>query len=72
MAHDYATPDDFARWRDHATTCPLEALDYIIADCRAAELAMRGHNPTREGYYSDQAATYADVRRARTRHPRTC
>lgn len=57
---DYATPADFARWRSHAETCDLGALRYIIRDCRAAAANMRGFNTIREGYYEDQAFTYAD------------
>jgi hypothetical protein len=61
----HATPEHFAQWRDHSKTCTLEMLAFIIADCRAAERAMHGWNADREGFYSDQAATYADERRQR-------
>ena len=60
MPPQYATPQDFARWRGHAETCDLHSLRYIIKDSRAAAQNMRGFNPTREGYYEDQAFTYAD------------
>jgi len=61
----YATPADFVKWRAHAETLSLCALRYTAADCRKAEAAMRGWNPIREGYYSDQAATYGDEIRRR-------
>ena len=60
MIREYATPEDFAKWRSHAETCDLGALRYIIRDCREAAQCMRGFNPVREGYYEDQAFTYAD------------
>ena len=36
----------------------ISELLYAAKDCREAEAAMRGWNPIREGYYSDQASTY--------------
>jgi hypothetical protein len=62
---DYATAADFAAWRERAKTLSYDQLAYVIRDCREAEQAMRGHNPDREGYYSDQAATYYDELRSR-------
>jgi len=32
----------------------------VIRDCRAAAANMRSFDPVREGYYEDQAFTYAD------------
>ena len=61
MRPEYATPDDFNRWESHAETLDNAALRYIIADCQAAERNMRGFNPVKEGYYSDQACTYSMV-----------
>ena len=61
----HATAADFAEWRSHAQGCDNAALRFIIADCRSAELAMQGHDPVKEGFYSDQAATYADELRDR-------
>ena len=63
----YATPADFARWRDHATTLDLYALRWTIKDCLTAAAALRSFNPVREGYYEDQAFTYADELAARLR-----
>ena len=60
MRPDYATPEDFAKWRAHAETLSTHALKWTIADCRYAASNMRGFNPVREGYYEDQAFTYAD------------
>jgi len=54
----YATLEDFQRWEDHAKVLDCYTLKYIIQDCQSAEKCMRGFDPIREGYYSDQAATY--------------
>jgi len=67
MIKEYATPADFERWRDHAETLDCGALRYIVRDCRAAAANMRGWNPVREGYYEDQAFTYADELARRSR-----
>lgn len=60
MPTEYATPADFSRWRDHAETCDIGSLRFIIRDCRQVAENLRGFNPVREGYYEDQAFTYAD------------
>lgn len=60
MRPDYATPEDFAKWREHAKTLDTYSLKYVIKDCRQAATCMRAVNPDREGYYEDQAFTYAD------------
>jgi hypothetical protein len=60
-----ATAIDFGKWRTHAGTCDIATLEYIIADCKSAEKAMRGWNPERELYYADQGMTYADELRLR-------
>ena len=60
MIQQYATPSDFARWREHAEVCDVATLRYIIRDCRETARNMRNWNPIREGYYEDQAFTYAD------------
>lgn len=65
MINQPATAADFAKWEERAELMTEEALRYTIADCRQAELAMRGHNPIREAYYSDQAGTYHMVLRRR-------
>lgn len=57
---EYATPEDFARWRSHAETCDLRSLKFIIRDCREVAQNLRGFNSVREGFYEDQAFTYAD------------
>lgn len=56
--HEFATPEHFTRWEEHAKMCDAYTLKYIIKDCQKAAEAMRGHNPIREGYYIDQACTY--------------
>jgi hypothetical protein len=58
MIRDHATPEHFARWEAHAVKLDSYSLRYIIADCQKAAANMRGWNPSREGYYLDQAATY--------------
>jgi hypothetical protein len=59
-----ATAADFAKWERHARTCDVDALRHIVADCSQASKAMRGWNPDREGFYTDQGATYhAELRR---------
>jgi hypothetical protein len=55
---EHATEHDFSRWEAHAKVLDAYSLLYIIKDCRKAAAAMRGWNPTREGYYMDQASTY--------------
>ena len=60
MRPDYATPEDFSKWRSHAETLDTHSLRYIITDCRKAAANLRKVNPVREGYYEDQAFTYAD------------
>jgi len=58
MITEHATPEHFARWESHARTLDQYSLRHVIADCRKAADGMRGWNPSREGYYLDQAATY--------------
>ena len=60
MRPDYATPEDFAKWRSHAETLDTYSLRFIIKDCRQAAANWRRVNPVLEGYYEDQAFTYAD------------
>ncbi len=62
---DYATHEDFRKWRDHAKSCNVEALYHIIDDCFTASIAMRTHNTDKEGFYKDQAWTYSDELRDR-------
>jgi hypothetical protein len=58
MISEFATPEDFQRWEDHAKVCDAYTLKYIIKDCFSAAEAMKNGNPIREGYYIDQACTY--------------
>lgn len=60
-----ATAEDFARWRYLAKHCTVEELRFIVKDCREAARYQRNVNPIREGYYDDQACTYADELRKR-------
>jgi hypothetical protein len=61
----YATAEDFTRWSEQAAKMTVAQLHYAAQDCRKAEQAMRGWNPVREGYYSDQACTFGDELRRR-------
>ena len=54
----HATAEDFANWQAKAKTMTISELLNAAKDCREAEAAMRGWNPIREGYYSDQASTH--------------
>lgn len=65
MIQAHATAEDFAKWEAHAATCSNDSLRYIIKDCLQAAEAMGHGNPIREGYYMDQASTYAAVLKAR-------
>lgn len=62
-----ATVEDFKKWEEAAKACSNEQLLHIIRDCREAAQAMKTWNPVREGYYEDQAWTFADEYRKRTR-----
>jgi hypothetical protein len=66
-ATEYATPADFTAWASKAKTMTVAELLYAANDCREAEKAMRGWNPIKEGYYSDQACTFGDELRRRTK-----
>jgi hypothetical protein len=58
MRPEYATAEDFATWEARAKTMSVAELLYTVRDCQQAEAAMRGWNPVKEGFYSDQACTY--------------
>lgn len=60
-----ATAADFADWRKRAKGLTESELRWVIQDCREAAEAMKGWNPVKEGFYEDQAFTYADELRAR-------
>ena len=65
MIQAYATAEDFNTWETQARTMTAAELRYAAQDCRQAEAAMRGWNPIREGFYSDQACTFGDELRRR-------
>ena len=56
---EYATPENFQSWRNEAKTMDVDTLIWTIKDCRKAEESMRGWNPVKVCFYSDQASTYA-------------
>lgn len=58
MTAEYATPANFATWAARAKTMTVAELLFTVKDCQQAEAAMRGWNPVKEGFYSDQACTY--------------
>jgi len=68
---DYATPENFKTWREEAKIMTVAELKYVIQDCRNAEKAMRGWNPVKEGFYSDQASTYGMELKTR-KYSKTC
>ena len=68
MPTEYATAEHFAQWEQHSKTCDYHSLKYIVADCLSAAGNMKGWNPVKEGFYLDQAYTYADeIRRRKMR-----
>jgi len=58
MTTEHATAADFTTWEARAKTMTVAELLYTVQDCQQAEAAMRGWNPAKEGFYSDQASTY--------------
>lgn len=54
----HATANDFSNWTAQAQCMTDAELIYTVKDCQRAESAMRGWNPIKEGFYSDQKATY--------------
>ncbi len=56
---EYATAADFCKWEEQAKAMTIAQLLYAAKDCREAEAANRGWNLIKEGYYSDQAATFS-------------
>ncbi len=54
----HATANDFANWQAQAAGMTNSELLWTVRDCQRAESAMRGWNPIKEGFYSDQKATY--------------
>lgn len=65
MLSRHATSEDFTVWAARGAKMTADMLNHVIADCRAAQEAAQTYDPILEGFYSDQAATYADVRRRR-------
>lgn len=60
-----ATAEQFTEWKARAKTLSVDALRYVVQDCRQAMQAMRGHNAERECFYADQAMTFGDELRRR-------
>jgi fructosamine-3-kinase len=54
-----ATVEEFKMWESLAKKYSISQLEFIIKDCRCAQSAMRGWNPEKENYYSDQRMTYS-------------
>ena len=48
----------WTEWETAAAAATDAELAHIVKDCRAAQVAMQGWNPEKEGFYSDQAATF--------------
>lgn len=65
MNTGHATVEDFRAWEKAAKSCSEEQLRHLIKQCREAAKAMKGWNPVKEGFYEDQAWTFADELRRR-------
>jgi hypothetical protein len=59
MIRRHATAEDFQRWEDAARAMTTDCLLYSAKDCRKVEALWRGVDGMVEGFYSDQASTYA-------------
>ena len=46
---------DWDHYEKIAKKMTIAELHHAILDCRKAALAMKDHNPEREGFYDDQA-----------------
>ena len=62
-----ATAEEFKTWESVAKKCTISELQFIIKDCREAQLAMHGWNPEKENYYTDQRMTFSDELRRRNK-----
>ena len=61
----HATVDDFKKWESKAKTMTDSELRYVAAECREIASLWRGHDEVVEGFYDDQASTYATAARRR-------
>ena len=61
----HATADDFANWESKAQTMTDSELRYVAKECREVAALWRGADGVVEGFYDDQASTYATVLRRR-------
>ena len=56
---------DWDHYEKIAKKMTIAELHHAILDCRKAALAMKDHNPEREGFYDDQASIYSKEMRTR-------
>ena len=59
MITEHATAEQFTTWAARAKDMTVAALVYTVKDCLTAAEGMRGFNPTKEGFYMDQANTFS-------------
>ena len=50
---------DFTAGTKRARAMSDDQLAFAVKDCIEARDAMKGWNPVQEGYYQDEASTYA-------------
>jgi len=58
---------DWKKTEEQARKMSSTELLFAIKDCRKASLAMRGWNPSLEGYYHDEASVYLNELKSRRR-----
>ena len=67
MIRRHATAKDFATWESKAKSMTTAELMYVAKECREVASLWRGEDAMVEGFYDDQASTYATVLRRRQR-----
>jgi hypothetical protein len=61
----HATAEDFQNWESKAKTMDYAELKYAAKECREVASLWRGVDGMVEGFYDDQASTYATAARRR-------
>ena len=51
---------DFIKGEEEAKQCDIAAVNHIINECADAREAVRGWNPDKEAYYTDQYWTFSE------------
>tara|TARA_Y100000004_G_scaffold74308_1_gene83476 strand:+ start:306 stop:536 length:231 start_codon:yes stop_codon:yes gene_type:complete len=65
MIRRHATAEDFQNWERKAKTMDYAELKYAAKECREVASLWRGVDGMVEGFYDDQASTYATAARRR-------